>query len=135
MITSINDDSTLPEASYRGIESFRFIDRPIFFAREKETRKLLRYVTMYRGTLLYGNSGTGKSSLINAGLIPAVIEENFTPDRIRVQPQPGGEIIIERISKTDVGQDRFLPSNLTTDDAERVTLPVSAFKKRRVLSK
>ena len=49
-----------PREPYRGIEQFRFIDRPIFFERRDETRKLVRLVSIYRGTLLYGESGTGK---------------------------------------------------------------------------
>ena len=73
---------------------------PIFFGREQESEKLLRYVTVYRGVLLYGVSGTGKSSLVNAGFIPKVMAEGFAPERIRVQPRPGEEIIVERIPKT-----------------------------------
>src|SRR5262249_38544869 len=91
---------------YRGVEPYRFADRAIFFARESDTRKLLRYVTIFRGTLLYGNSGVGKSSLINAGLIPALLEENFIPDRIRVQPQKREEFIVERVHGTT---STFLP--------------------------
>jgi uncharacterized protein YjbI with pentapeptide repeats len=83
-------------APYRGIEPYRLADRAIFFARESETRKLLRSVTIYRGVLLYGDSGVGKSSLINAGLIPALLDEDFVPDRVRVQPRVGEEFIVER---------------------------------------
>ena len=72
-----------PTAPFRGIEPYRFADRDIFFARDSDTRKLVRSVTIYRGVLLYGSSGAGKSSLINAGLIPALLAENFVPDRIR----------------------------------------------------
>ena len=104
-------DESLPLTPYRGIESFRYVDQPIFFAREEETRKLLRYVVVYRGVLFYGDSGSGKSSLINAGFIPAIIEEGFTPDRLRVQPRPGEEIVVERISKSPDGGAPFLSSN------------------------
>ena len=69
----------LPATPFRGIESFRYVDRLIFFAREEETRKLVRYVALYRGVLFYGDSGAGKSSLINAG---------FIPERIRARTPP-----------------------------------------------
>ncbi len=42
---------------------------------------------MYRGVLLYGDSGSGKSSLVNAGLIPEAIRLGFEPERLRVQPR------------------------------------------------
>ena len=99
----------LPRAPYRGIESFRFVDAPIFFARDDETRKLLRYATIYRGVLLYGDSGAGKSSLINAGFIPAALDEKFVPHRLRMQPRHGEEIIIEGIQTSFVGKLRYLP--------------------------
>src|SRR5258708_39582611 len=87
----------LPEAPYRGIEEFRFVDREIFFARQSDVLKLVRAVVIYRGVLLFGASGTGKSSLINAGLIPAILGEGYCPERIRLQPRPGQELIVERI--------------------------------------
>ncbi|HEX8490884.1 MAG TPA: hypothetical protein VF626_07700, partial [Chthoniobacterales bacterium] len=97
----------LPREPYRGIEPFRFIDRPIFFERRDETRRLIRLVSIYRGTLLYGESGTGKSSVINAGFIPAMLEEGFLPERLRVQPLPGGELVVERLALTDEGTAPF----------------------------
>ena len=100
----------LPLVPYRGIEPFRFIDQPIFCAREAEVRKLVRSTTIYRGVLLYGASGSGKSSLINAGLIPQLVEDGFLCERIRVQPRRGEEMILERIPLTHDGRPPYLPS-------------------------
>lgn len=100
----------LPERPYRGIDFFRFVDQPIFFAREQETQKLIRLVTIYRGSLCFGDSGSGKSSLINAGLIPELLVEDFLPERIRVQAIPGKEFRIEQIALTEDGKPPFLPS-------------------------
>ena len=36
--------------------------------------------------------GVGKSSLINAGLLPRAIEEEYEPYTVKVQPRPGEEI-------------------------------------------
>src|SRR5215211_4905768 len=63
----------VPALPYRGIHPYRYVDRSIFFARDEETHDLLRLVVVYRGLMLYGDSGAGKSSLVNAGLIPAAI--------------------------------------------------------------
>jgi hypothetical protein len=125
----------LPESPFRGIAPFRFVDQDIFFAREKETKKLLDLITVYRGVLLYGGSGSGKSSMINAGLIPAALEEGFVCDRVRVQPRHNQEFIVERISKSVAGDSLFLPSNLGEDTVAdspplRFLLSVAEFKSR-----
>jgi hypothetical protein len=120
-VTTIAQDiKPLPETPYRGIESFRYIDQRVFCAREEETWDLVRNILINRGVLLYGDSGSGKSSLINAGLIPEAIKENLYAHRLRVQPRRGREIKVERIStKTDDGPP-YLPSDLVdpaaTDD-------------------
>ena len=101
-----------PSAPYRGIEYFRFVDHPIFFARQTEVIELLRNVIIYKGVLLFGSSGTGKSSIINAGLLPAIINQGFVPDRIRVQNRADQEFVIERISLNDDGQEPFLSPSL-----------------------
>src|SRR5438128_1678669 len=89
--------ASLPDTPYPGIEPYRYTDRAVFFAREAESRSLIRLIVMYRGVLLYSDSGNGKSSLINAGLMPLAIEEGYRPHRIRVQPKKGQEIVIERV--------------------------------------
>lgn len=123
-----------PREPYRGIEPFRFIDGPIFFERREETRRLIRLVSIYRGTLLYGESGTGKSSVINAGFIPAMLEEGFLPERLRVQPQPGGELVVERLALTDEGTAPFLPSRFAADDETRVRIVFSTEELRARLA-
>lgn len=127
---TVEATQSIPESPYRGIESFRYADQSIFFARDVEAQKLLRYVTIYRGVLLYGDSGSGKSSLINAGFIPLVIMEGFTPDRLRVQPVPGEEIIVERIALDDKGKSGYLPSNFVEDNKSgaRTVLSTVEFK-------
>jgi hypothetical protein len=112
-VTPIAQDvKPLPEIPYRGIESFRYIDQRVFCAREEETWDLMRNILINRGVLLYGDSGSGKSSLINAGLIPEAIKENLYAHRLRVQPRRGREIKVERIStETDDGPP-YLPSEL-----------------------
>jgi hypothetical protein len=123
--------SIMPDAPYRGIEPFRYIDHPIFFERKKETQKLLRLVTIHRGVLLYGDSGVGKSSLINAGLIPAIENEDFRPDRLRVQLHEREPIVIERISMTANNKAPYLPSIFADgDEQERVVLSVAEFKEK-----
>lgn len=123
----------LPDKPYRGIESFRFVDQEIFAARAEEIWELLSNSVLYRAILLYGDSGTGKSSLINAGLLPRALAENYVPDRLRVQPIAGREIKIERIRTCDEPP-IYLPSNFTGLEpdvrAESLELSIPAFRKR-----
>ena len=122
-----------PREPYRGT-SRSLIDRPIFFERREETRRLIRLVSIYRGTLLYGESGTGKSSVINAGFIPAMLDEGFLPERLRVQPLPGGELVVERIALTDEGTEPFLPSRFASDDETRMRIVFSTEELRTRLA-
>ena len=84
----------LPACPYRGIRPFRYADHEIFFARKEETLLLTNLVAVYRGVFLYGDSGSGKSSLVNAGLLPRAQELGFEPLLVRVQPRPGEEIVL-----------------------------------------
>ncbi len=82
--------------------------------------------------LLYGDSGTGKSSLVNAGLIPEAARNGFCADRIRVQPPPASEeLVIERI-QADVNGRSVLPSTFAVEDdsSERLLLSTEAFRSR-----
>jgi hypothetical protein len=52
-------------------------DRRRFFGRERETEELTALVMSHKVVLVYAASGAGKSSLINAGVIPKLVEEDF----------------------------------------------------------
>ncbi|HET6979692.1 MAG TPA: hypothetical protein VFI24_25390 [Pyrinomonadaceae bacterium] len=117
MTTIAQSTKPLPETPYRGIESFRFIDQRVFCAREEETWDLLSSILINRGVLLYGDSGSGKSSLINAGLIPAAIKENLYTHRLRVQPRRGREIKVERVPVEKDDGPPYLPSDLVDPGA------------------
>jgi hypothetical protein len=119
--------SQLPSRPYPGIESFHYLDSPIFFARQEESERLYRLVTIYRGVLLYGQQGAGKSSLVNAGFLPLVCADGFIANRLRVQPTPGQEIIVERIPERQEGEPPFLSSVFCASDSPngRIVLPAA----------
>ena len=77
---------TLPANPYRGLAAYRYDDHAIFFGREPETRRLEQLVSVYRAVPLFGASGTGKSSLVNAGLLPLLAQSGFRAARVRVSP-------------------------------------------------
>jgi len=65
------------KAPYVGPRPFERQDKKIFFGRDREINELLSLVFAHRTLLLYAQSGSGKTSLINAGLIPALEKEGF----------------------------------------------------------
>jgi|GEM_PF-1683712 len=73
---------------YVGPRQFEQSDQNRFFGRERETKELLALVSSQSTVLLYAPSGAGKSSLINAGLLPALQTEDIqilTPARVGVR--------------------------------------------------
>lgn len=116
---------------FRGIQPFRYVDHAIFLARDDETDELDDLVAIYRGVLLYGASGDGKSSLVNAGLLPAVARRRLRPERLRVQPRQDEEIVVERIATTE-DERSYLPSLLAPrrDDSARFVMSARAFEQR-----
>jgi hypothetical protein len=67
-----------------GLASFTEGDREFFAGRGNEIEQLLRLVRRDTLTLLYGVSGLGKTSLLQAGLFPALRNENYLPVPIRL---------------------------------------------------
>ncbi|WP_327302305.1 DNA-binding protein [Streptomyces sp. NBC_01298] len=55
---------------YRGLTRFEPEDESVFFGRERLTDHLTALVAEHRFTVVLGPSGSGKSSLLRAGLIP-----------------------------------------------------------------
>ena len=67
----------MPNNPYVGPRSFSREDADRFFGREVEGRDLVKLAVIEQVTILYGASGTGKSSLVNARLIPGLQQEGF----------------------------------------------------------
>ena len=64
---------------FRGLQVFETEDAWLFFGRETETDELLAHLRRSPVLSVVGNSGSGKSSLIRAGLIPALEQGRFCP--------------------------------------------------------
>jgi formylglycine-generating enzyme required for sulfatase activity len=79
---------------YKGTAPFQYsqIDRRTFFGRDRETRSLLSLVLAERLVVVFGKSGMGKSSLINAGLVDPLLERGFLPMTIRLTDHARGPV-------------------------------------------
>ncbi len=63
-------DSKIPDTPYKGLFAFQERDAPFFFGREIFTERLLQVVDRQAMTAVIGPSGSGKSSVVYAGLVP-----------------------------------------------------------------
>ena len=71
-------ESPLQLFPYPGLRPFRRDEADVFFGREQQVDQLLGKLHGARFVAVVGTSGCGKSSLLNAGLIPA-LETGFMP--------------------------------------------------------
>ena len=75
------DARQLTPGPYKGLRVFRTEDRHRFFGRDAESRAMCELWQTRRLTVLYGASGIGKTSLLQAGVIPLL-----SPNRTDVLP-------------------------------------------------
>lgn len=67
------------KSPFKFLNSYTREDREIFFRREQEINELYRHVFESKIILVYGISGTGKSSLIHYRLTGKIKESNCLP--------------------------------------------------------
>ncbi|MGD2079202.1 MAG: serine/threonine-protein kinase, partial [Chloroflexota bacterium] len=73
---------------YRGLYAFREEDAPYFFGRESFSNRLFETLGENSMAAVIGPSGSGKSSVVFAGLLPRLREH---PDLRVMQMRPGGQ--------------------------------------------
>jgi hypothetical protein len=68
-----------------GLSSYQESDAKLFFGRDEEISSLCDNIEDNYCTILYGKSGMGKTSLINAGLKPALSNLGYLPVTLKLQ--------------------------------------------------
>lgn len=92
-----------PAAPYKYLDHYGLGDQPIFCGREREIRSLVTDVIVSRLVVLFAATGTGKTSLINAGVRPRLegwqgaerppeTERRFVTHYVRVREDPARSI-------------------------------------------
>ena len=61
-----------------------YTEGEILYGRDKDILELTTYVLAETEVVLYGKSGTGKSSIINAGVLPSARRNGYVPITIRL---------------------------------------------------
>ena len=80
-----------------GLASFTEDTRAFFFGREEEVAELARRVQRKLLTVLFGQSGLGKTSILRAGLVPRLRGQGYCPIYVRIDygrdaPEPAEQL-------------------------------------------
>ena len=88
-----------PEHPWLGLSSYSEETRSYFHGRDEEAAELARRVQRKNLTVLFGQSGLGKTSLLRAGLVPRLRDEGFCPVYVRVDYAPESPPPAEQIKQ------------------------------------
>jgi tetratricopeptide (TPR) repeat protein len=88
---------------FRGLEHFDYADHAIFFGRDAEVRDVIQQLLRREesgspGLLVEGASGSGKSSFLRAGVLPALVEPRFQSQA--VQGALGQRRVVAEVGRT-----------------------------------
>jgi hypothetical protein len=78
----------LAKSPYKFLDYYETEDRDIFYGRQIESVRFFRLVLSHRLTVLFGASGTGKTSLIKAGVMPLLHEHGYATSYVRALDDP-----------------------------------------------
>ncbi len=80
---------TLPSDNpYRGLDTFRERDRDVFFGRDAIAQQLCENLRQSPVLCLVGSSGSGKSSLVYAGVVPRLQDKDWLVVPLRPRRDP-----------------------------------------------
>jgi hypothetical protein len=93
---------TVAACPYRGLSAFRERDAEFFFGREEQVPRLVETVRHQRVIAVLGPSGSGKSSLVLAGLLPALrSDEGLQIGSFRPGRDPFGKLALALLPLLD----------------------------------
>ena len=113
---------TISSASnpFVGLRPFESNESLLFFGRQEQTLELLHRLYLHHFVAVTGSSGSGKSSLIRAGLIPC-LKAGFLVndlDRWIISIMKPGESPICNLADAILSQLNYVDQNLTSTDLQ-----------------
>ncbi len=100
---NLEPDPPLNDANnpWLGLDSYTSADQDLFFGREEATKHLVERVGAGRFVAVVGPSGSGKSSLIHAGLVPALEAPTWAVvESSRLPADPAAQLEAARMQLT-----------------------------------
>ena len=88
-----------PQHPWLGLASFTEETQGYFYGREEEVAELARRVQRKTLTLLFGQSGLGKTSILRAGIVPRLRPMGYCPVYVRVDYSPDSPAPTEQIKQ------------------------------------
>jgi tetratricopeptide (TPR) repeat protein len=98
-------DSTTAQVSvdaqhpWLGLDSFTEETRAYFYGRDEEVAELSRRVQRKLLTILFGQSGLGKTSILRAGIVPRLRPMGYCPIYVRIDYSPESPAPSEQIKQ------------------------------------
>ncbi|NJL21750.1 MAG: hypothetical protein HC895_14565 [Leptolyngbyaceae cyanobacterium SM1_3_5] len=126
------DESKNP---YRGLQSFEAEQSSLFFGRQALTEKLGEFVSRQPLSVVLGASGSGKSSLVKAGLIPD-LKRDAKADHHQWQilaPMRPGESPFKALNNTlagEMGSAVLMPAPGSESEVEMLTQYMAAWSQQ-----
>ncbi|HUB87578.1 MAG TPA: hypothetical protein VMB22_06765 [Verrucomicrobiae bacterium] len=96
-ISTPGEPRLTPQNPWPGLAAFTAENHEFFFGREAEIAEIFRRVRRQLLTVLFGVSGLGKTSLLQAGLLPRLGGTPFHPILIRLDHRPEAEDLVEQL--------------------------------------
>lgn len=131
---------------FKFLDSYTYADRELFYGRDKEVNEIYRKFFSHNLFIVYGKSGTGKSSLINCGLMAKIPKEDCLLIPVRCGIDPLQNFIIELKKYTDstsnneieliesIYENHFKPIAIMFDQFEEIFILPTANKRIRFIN-
>lgn len=119
--TALSPQTPLVDAQHPwlGLLSFKEIHRPFFFGRDAEIIEILGRIRENPLTILFGQSGLGKTSLIGAAVVPELRDQGFAPVHLRLDYDASAPSLLEQ---TRAVFRQSMPEAAWPEDAAATTL-------------
>lgn len=105
---------------YPGVKPFETTEQDLFFGRDRDIEDLLDLIWLEKLVVLFGKSGYGKSSLLNAGILPRL--EQIFPVVVRFGSYVEGQTLTP-LDHLRLKTDEILTNNPAGDFLDTLRLP------------